>query len=70
MTDRTRMMTVLLEKDYRVDDAEEIANAIRMLRGVRKVEMRANVTEDYCNRVAIRAELEEKLLRVIRDEEH
>lgn len=37
MTDRIRTLTVLLEKDVRIDDAERYVEAIRMLSGVRKV---------------------------------
>ena len=34
MTDRFNALTVALEKDIRIDDAEGIMNAIRQLRGV------------------------------------
>lgn len=37
MTDRIRTMTVVLDKEYRVDDAESISDAIRMIKGVSKV---------------------------------
>lgn len=37
MTDRIRSMTILLDKDYRVDDAAAISDAIVMIRGVSKV---------------------------------
>lgn len=44
MSDRTVHLTVVLDKDYRIeDDAQEIINAIRMVRGVLSVE--ANVTD-------------------------
>lgn len=37
MTDRIKTMTVMLDKEYRVDDAESISEAISMIKGVRKV---------------------------------
>lgn len=38
MTDRIRTLKVLLDRDYRADDAEPIRNALRMVRGVQRVE--------------------------------
>jgi hypothetical protein len=43
MTDRYNYLTVALETDIRSDDAEALIAAIRMLRGVLKVE--PNVTD-------------------------
>lgn len=37
MTESVRMLTVVLDKDYRVDDVEAIVDAIRMTRGVESV---------------------------------
>ena len=34
MTDRFRVLNVLLDKEYRDDDAESIIEAIRMIKGV------------------------------------
>lgn len=34
MTDRIRTITVILDQDYREDDAEPILKAIRMVKGV------------------------------------
>jgi hypothetical protein len=39
MTDRTRHLTVVLEEDMRVDDAEAVVNAIKMIRCVAEVEV-------------------------------
>ena len=42
MTERSHSITVTLEKDVRVDDAESLILAIRMMRGV--LDVRGNVT--------------------------
>lgn len=44
MTDRVRMMTVVLEDDMRDDDADMIADAIRQLRGVSAVQLGEPIT--------------------------
>lgn len=38
MTDRTNALLVVLEKDIRIDDAQVLVDAIKMLRGVLDVE--------------------------------
>ncbi len=38
MTDRTRFLVVMLDAEYRVDDAEEIVNAISMIKCVANVQ--------------------------------
>lgn len=44
VSDHTVVLTVVLDKDYRVDDAEGIISAIRMVKGVLSVD--ANVADD------------------------
>lgn len=39
MTDRVRSLTVLLDRDYRDDEAEMIANCIRTMRAVADVQL-------------------------------
>ena len=39
MSDRVRTLTVILTKDHRDDDAREIADAIKMVKGVEGVEL-------------------------------
>lgn len=66
MSDRTRCLVVVLDEDYRTDDAQSIVDAIKMVRGV--VSVRAHVS-DITQRVAIetaRAELRRKLHEVLR----
>ena len=38
MTDRVRTLTVVLDRDYRTDDIEVVAQGIRMIKGVAAVE--------------------------------
>jgi inosine-uridine nucleoside N-ribohydrolase len=68
MSDHTVALTVVLDKDYRVDDAESIMSAIKMIKGVTSVE--ANVA-DFDTHVAYtraRNELEKKLFDALRDD--
>jgi len=54
MTDRVRTLTIQLDDDYRVDDVEYIVNAIRMVKGVNKVELGAPVDiADWSARMTI-----------------
>jgi hypothetical protein len=46
MTDRIKGFTVALDRDYRDDDVEVIANAIRMIKGVVAVEPSIVGTDD------------------------
>lgn len=43
MTDRLHSLTVVLDKNIRVDDAEELLKAIGLLRGV--LDVRGNVAD-------------------------
>ena len=65
MTDRYNSLTVVLEKDFRDDDAEHLINAIKMIKGVLSV--KGNIS-DYSDLVAeerVRRELVAKLWEVI-----
>lgn len=66
MSDRTRCLVVILDGDYRTDDAQSIVDAIKMVRGVRDVSVRVS---DITQHVAIetaREELKRKLREVLR----
>ena len=66
MSDRTRCMVVVLDDDYRTDDAQSIIDAIKMVRGVDSVSVRVS---DITQHVAIetaRAELRRKLHEALR----
>lgn len=68
MTDRIHALTVVLDDDYRTDDVEPIVEAIKMLRGVLTVEEHVANMNDYSARSRVRAKLEERLWKVLREE--
>jgi len=47
MTDRYKGFLVTLEKETRKDDSEQIINALKMIRGVKKVKPYINGAEDW-----------------------
>lgn len=61
MTDRIKGVYVALDKDYRVDDAEAILEAIKMIKGVSEVAINVTDFDDWTNRSRIRMELSAKL---------
>jgi len=61
MTDRIKGVYVALDRDYRVDDAEEILIALKMVKGVLDVTSDITGIDDWSNRVRIRQELSAKL---------
>ena len=65
MTDRYYALTVILEKDFRDDDAEPILNAIRMIKGVQDVKGLVSNPETYMAEERARVELGKKLLNVV-----
>jgi len=66
MTDRINSLTVILEKDFREDDVEDIINAIYMVKGVLSVQKQiANVT-DMIAAQRVRAELQAKIWEVLK----
>lgn len=67
MTDRVRSLTVVLDKDYREDDIQALAQAIGQMRGVVGVALDVTNPNDYSNRVRIRAELTMKLYDALKE---
>lgn len=67
MTDRIKGVYVALDKDYRVDDAEEILAALKMVKGVLDVTGDVCDFDDWNNRTRIRQELSAKLWKVLHD---
>jgi len=65
MTDRTKVLTVLLDQEYRDDDVEAIKNAIRMVRGVVKVDHIVHSPQDWQAENSAKWELRKKLLEVL-----
>ena len=67
MSDRTISLTVVLDQVYRVDDAEAIMNAIKMMRGVATVEANVADVNTYVSYSKARTELENLLFDTLRD---
>jgi hypothetical protein len=68
MTDRVNAVIVVLEKDIRIDDAEDgIIAAIKHLRGV--VDVRVNVSsfDEAVAEARVRSDLSRKLMAVLHD---
>jgi hypothetical protein len=61
MTDRVRQLTITLDEDTRVDHLESIVSAIRQIRGVAIVEPHVVHIEDHHARMAVRADVQQKL---------
>lgn len=67
MTDRVHSLTVVLDKDMREDDVQEIVNAILMFRRVVAVKPNVSDVVSFMAATRARAELQEKVMQVIRD---
>lgn len=68
MTDRVRTLTVVLERDTRVDDVEVIVEAIRMTKGVLQVyhdEDDVVTFDDHIARMHVYGEVREALLEML-----
>ena len=65
MTDRIHSITLALGKDMRVDDAEALIAACKMLKGVISVKGNVNGPGDWVAESRVRQELGEKLWEII-----
>lgn len=65
MTDRINAITVVLDKDMRVDDAESLLAAIRQLRGVLSVDPHVSEPGDHIAQNRARRELCDSLWEVL-----
>jgi len=66
MTDRIATLTVMLDREYRDDDVQCIVDAIRMTKGVLKVELGPVVDANhYMNKELIVRAIRKKLLEVL-----
>lgn len=69
MTDHIRTLTVVLDQDFRDDDVQEIANAIRLIRHVSSVKLGEPLDmRDYVLRDHARRELRDKILEALYDD--
>lgn len=66
MTDRVRTLTVVLDRDYRTDDVEGIVDAIRMTKGVAKVDLGdATSGDDYVSRATFYVDVGADLVKLV-----
>lgn len=65
MTDRTNVLTVVLDKDYRVDDVQTVIKAIEMFTHVVSVTPNVANISDHVNKMRLRREITEKLLSTL-----
>lgn len=68
MTNRFNILTVVLEREIREDDAEHLINAISMLKGVLKVKGNVSSPEDWMAQAKAKNELINKLWKVLNEE--
>lgn len=66
MTDRVQALTVILSQDIRSDDVQCIVDAIRLLRGVAKVETHVVPGLEHLTRAVVTARLHGELMDAIR----
>lgn len=65
MTDRIHSITVVLEENLRVDDAERILDALRMVRGVISADGNIADPDSHMAEVRARTDLHQKMFDVI-----
>lgn len=65
MTHRIHSFTVALDEDIREEDAEAIANAIRLMRGILSVECNVSDLGQFVAEARVRCELGDKLWAVL-----
>ena len=67
MTDRIKGLTIALDHDYRDDDVQAIVDAIMMIKGVQAVKKSVATSDDWINRVQIRADIHKRLFDALKD---
>lgn len=67
MTDRVKGFTVVLDKDFRIDDVEVIQNAIAMIKGVSSVEPIIASADDFVVEQRTKSEVRKKLFKFIQE---
>ena len=67
MTDRINGVFVTLDKDIRIDDAEHLLNAIRMVKGVADVSPNISDPNVHVARVTAKMELQQKIFDALRE---
>ena len=67
MTDRIRVVTVILDNDYRDDDVVEILNAISMVKGVNHVEPKVVAPGESTTRAVVALEMRRKVFKALEE---
>jgi hypothetical protein len=67
MTDRIKGFVVTLEEDMRIDDIDNILNAIRMIKGISSVEPSISNIDDHINRERIKSEYREQFIKFYKE---
>lgn len=65
MTDRINALTVVLDRDYRDDDATHLIAAIQQFKGVLSVTPNVATLDSHIAETRVRRELGEKLMDVV-----
>lgn len=65
MADRIHSLTVVLDRDYRDDDAESIVSAIEMIKGVLSVSGHVSDFDSHMAEERARRELGEKIWGIL-----
>ena len=68
MSVRTVVLTVVLDRVYRVDDAQYVMDAIKMIRGVAAVETNVANIETYAAYARARLDIEQRLWAALKDD--
>lgn len=66
MTDRTQVLTVVLDKQYRTDDVQQIIDAVLMIKGVQSADINVADTTEYMAIETAKADLRQKLYEVLK----
>lgn len=67
MTDRIHSITIILDKDYRIDDAKPLIKALHQFRGVIEVKPNVSNIESLMAYSRARTDLQTKLFEVLED---
>lgn len=67
MTDRIKGFVVTLDSDMRIDDIDQILNAIKMIKGICSVEPSVSNFDDTMNRERIKSELRGKFIEFLKE---
>ena len=68
MSDHTIVLTVVLDQNYRVDDAQNIMDAIKMIKGILSVKANVANIEAYLAYTRARMDLEKRLWAALKDD--